>query len=330
MADKGLLLANLGTPKANDVRSVKTYLREFLTDRRVIDLPWYVRYPLVYGLIVPTRARKSAHAYQAIWTEQGSPLLTHSLNLAAELQKQVGDQFRVALGMRYGTPSIHDAVDELKDCESITFLPLYPQYSSSATGSSIEEVMRILAKQEVIPSLKIIRDFHQHPSYINAQVQTIKSHWDEKSHLLFSFHGVPERHILKSGCSSICVGVCPINSRANQGCYKAQCHNTVRLVTEQMGLNPEQYSTAFQSRLGAIPWIKPYTDELLNDLAAQGVKNLTVACPSFVVDCLETIEEIGLRAREQWLELGGKEFTLIPCMNQDPQWIKALVDLTQI
>ncbi|KTD32647.1 ferrochelatase [Legionella moravica] len=324
---QGLLLINLGTPNSTEVSAVKTYLSEFLTDKRVIDLPVLLRYVLVYLIILPFRAKKSAHAYQAIWTEQGSPLLIHNQQIANQLQLKLGADFKVVLGMRYGSPSILNALNQLKECESITILPLYPQYSSAATGSSIEEVMRLLAKQEVIPSITIIRDFFQHPSYINAQAKVISHHIDEDDFLLFSYHGIPERQVQKSGCKTVCQEACPTVSSSNQGCYKAQCHETSRLLASALNLTKNQYTTSFQSRLGKTPWIKPYTDELLSELVAKGIKNLAVVCPSFVTDCLETLEEMGIRTREQWLKLGGKKFTLIPCMNDDPDWISAIIEL---
>lgn len=326
---EGLLIINLGTPNHPDRKAVRAYLSEFLTDGRVIDLPAVIRYILVYGIILPFRTKQSAHAYQSIWSEQGSPLLFHSQNLAKQLQTKLSPDFKIALGMRYGNPSIKTALDELKDCTTITVLPLYPQYSSAATGSSIEEVMRLMSTQEVIPSLRIIRDFYQHPSYIKAQAGLIKESLGEDQHLLFSYHGLPERQINKSGCHTVCKESCPPVTETNQGCYKAQCYETSRRLAGELQLNRDQYSTAFQSRLGKTPWIKPYTDEVLTELAAQGIKNLAICCPSFVADCLETLEEIGLRAKEQWIGLGGKEFNLIPCLNDSRAWIEAIIDITK-
>ncbi|MCL9683298.1 ferrochelatase [Legionella maioricensis] len=326
---RGLLLINLGTPNSTGLADVSCYLREFLTDKRVIDIPPLIRYLLVYALIVPLRAKKSAHAYKTIWTEQGSPLLFHSQNLANHLQKTIGAEYKIALGMRYGKPSITSAIHDLKDCESITVLPLYPQYSSAATGSSIEEVMRIITTQEVIPSLNIIRDFYHHPAYITSQAQIIKRHLHEHDHLLFSYHGIPERQIRKAGCKKVCTEKCPPISKNNQGCYKAQCHQTTQLLAKELRLSPNQYSTAFQSRLGKTPWIKPYTEEVLTELAAKGIKRLAISCPSFVADCLETLEEIGMRAREQWEKLGGEQFTMIPSLNDAPEWIKAIATIVK-
>ncbi|KTD65861.1 ferrochelatase [Legionella shakespearei] len=324
---EGLLIINLGTPSHPDRKAVRAYLSEFLTDKRVIDLPALIRYVLVYGFILPFRTKQSTHAYQSIWSEQGSPLLCHSQNLASQLQARLSPEFKIALGMRYGKPSIKTALDELKDCASITVLPLYPQYSSAATGSSIEEVIRLLSMQEVIPSLNIIRDFYQHPGYIKAQAALIKENLGEDQHLIFSYHGLPERQINKSGCHTVCKESCPPVSVTNQGCYKAQCYETSRQLADELQLHTGQYSTSFQSRLGKTPWIKPYTDEVLTELAAQGIKNLAICCPSFVADCLETLEEIGLRAKEQWIESGGKEFNLIPCLNDSPAWIEAIIDI---
>jgi ferrochelatase len=326
---RGLLLINLGTPNSTEIADVSRYLRVFLTDKRVIDIPALIRYLLVYVLIVPFRSKKSAHAYKAIWTEQGSPLLLHSQNLVNHLQKTMGAEYKIALGMRYGNPSITNALNDLKGCKSITILPLYPQYSSSATGSSIDEVMRIISTYEVIPSLNIIRDFYHHPAYISTQAQIIKMHLPEHDHLLFSYHGIPERQIHKAGCEQVCAEVCPPISENNQGCYKAQCHQTTQLLAKELKLNPNQYSTAFQSRLGKTPWIKPYTEEILAELAAKGIKNLVISCPSFVADCLETLEEIGIRARTQWQKLGGEQFTMIPCLNDTPQWITAITSIVK-
>ncbi len=326
---KGLLIINLGTPNSTRVRDIKCYLRQFLSDKRVIDLPFFIRYLLVYGLIVPFRAKNTAHAYQTIWTEQGSPLLINSQNLVTQLQQLLAGQYEVVLGMRYGRPSIEQALVALQDCEHITVLPLYPQYSSAATGSSIEEVMRVLSTWQVLPSLHIIRDFYQHPAYISAQAQLIKHHITPQDYLLFSYHGIPERHIHKSGCQTVCAGVCPSIASHNQACYRAQCYQTTAGIAKALTLSDDHYGTAFQSRLGKTPWIKPYTDTVLQDLVAKGVRNLAVVCPSFTADCLETLEEIGLRAQEQWLRLGGTTFTLVPCLNNNQQWLAAMVTMVK-
>ncbi|ARB93383.1 ferrochelatase [Legionella longbeachae] len=327
---RGLLLINLGTPKSTDVSSVRRYLCEFLTDRRVIDIPALLRYILVYAFILPFRSKRSALAYQSIWTEQGSPLLFHSQNLMLQVQDAVGADSKVALGMRYGSPSIRDALNRLKDCESITILPLYPQYSSAASGSAIAEVFRIINSWDLIPSITIIRDFFQHSAYIKAQTQIIKDHFDGTAHILFSYHGIPERQITKNSCKMICSTPCSTSKEQIQECYRAHCYHTSRLLAKELALSTENYSTAFQSRLGKTPWIQPYTDETIAKLSAEGIKKLIVVCPSFVADCLETLEEIGIKAKQQWLDLGGEELIVIPSMNTNPLWVKAIVEITHM
>ena len=320
----GLLLINIGSPNSPDIPAVRRYLREFLSDKRVIDLPALLRYILLYCFILPFRPRQSAHAYQAIWTPKGSPLICYSEQLRDKLQQRLGPDYQVVLGMRYGKPTIQHALKQLQRCEHITVLPLYPQYSSAATGSSIEKALQTLAPTTIFPSITIIRDFYNHPAFIHAQAELIKPHIHNHDYILFSYHGLPERHLLKGGCKAICVDACPASS-AMQGCYRAQCFETTRLLAERLQLT--NCSTAFQSRLGKTPWIKPYTDEVLTTLAKNGVKRLAITCPSFVTDCLETIEEIGLRAKQQWLALGGEQFTLIPCLNDNELWIDAIQNI---
>lgn len=326
---KGILLINLGTPDNSDAASVRRYLREFLSDKRVIDLPLPLRYILLYGFILPTRTRQTTHAYQSIWTEHGSPLRYHSTQLCNKLQEQLGKKYTVVIGMRYGNPSLLDALDTLKSCEQITMLPLYPQYSSAATGSSIEYVLKALASQAVFPSIHIIRDFYQHPGFIQAQAQLIKPYLTDHDHLLFSYHGLPERHIQQSGCQKICIEACPSTTQpsTNQSCYRAQCFQTTTSIANALELKTTFFSTGFQSRLGRTPWIKPYTDALLPELANRGIKRLAITCPSFVADCLETLEEIGIRVNTQWQQLGGEQLTLIPCLNDNKLWINAMVEL---
>lgn len=322
----GLLLINLGTPDSPHLKAVKRYLREFLADKRVITLPAPLRYLLLYGFILPLRARRSAHAYQSIWTPEGSPLLYHSRNLATKLQDLLGEEYNVVLGMRYGNPSLKKAILQLQDCEKITILPLYPQYSSAATGSSIEKALQLLTEQAIIPSMRVIRDFHSHLGFINAQTALIRPHVTTHDHILFSYHGLPENHLRQGKCRQICKAACPA-SALDEGCYRAQCLQTTSLIAKALSLVPEQYSTAFQSRLGKTPWIKPYTDEVLGDLYSQGIKRIAIACPSFVSDCLETLEEIGIRLKAQWQGMGGEELTLIPCLNDNQLWLNAVVDI---
>ena len=326
----GILLINLGTPDKATTSAVRRYLREFLSDRRVINLPAPLRYFLLYFIILPFRSSRSAHAYQAIWQKEGSPLSYHSKNLSTKLQEKLKPHYKVALGMRYGNPSIEKALIELQNCETITVLPLYPQYSSAATGSSIEKTLNLLKTKDLIPSLRIIRDFHSHPSFINAEVDILKPLIKDHEHILFSYHGIPENHLHKIGCKEVCKDKCPTTKNKDIGCYRAQCLETTNLIAKELGLKTNEYSTSFQSRFGKTPWIKPYTDKILDDLIKQGIKNILVACPSFVADCLETIEEIGIRLKEQWLSLGGKELSVAPCLNDNEIWINAIIDIAEL
>lgn len=323
----GLLLINLGTPDNPSAAAVWRYLREFLADKRVIDLPPFMRYLLLYTFILPFRTRRSAHAYQAIWTPEGSPLLHHSRDLINKLQGRLGAQCQVVLGMRYGKPNIQEALSQLQQCETLTVLPLYPQYSSAATGSSIEEVLRLLGSQTTFPSMHVIRDFHSHPSYIGAQAELIKPHVADHDYILFSYHGVPESHLLKGGCNQVCTTNC---LPGNNACYRAQCLSTTSLVAKTLGLTNQQHGTSFQSRLGKTAWVKPYTDQILTGLITQGVKRLAIVCPSFVADCLETLEEIGIRMNAKWMKMGGEQLTLIPCLNDSESWVNAIIDITNL
>lgn len=326
---RGLLLINLGTPSGAEIDKVRSFFREFLTDKRVIDLPAFFRYLLVYGFILPFKAKSSAKAYQSIWTEQGSPLLVYSQRFIQALQQEAGEECKISLGMRYGKPSIKDALDALDECDSVSILPLYPHYSSAATGSAIEEVMRVLSAREWIPSIHIVSHFYKEPSFIKATAHRIKPYLDNSDFLLFSYHGIPERH-LKVVCKTKCHAPCKNDHWHNKQCYKAQCHQTSHLLATALQLPQHQYSTAFQSRLGKMPWIKPYTDEELPRLAALGIKNLSISCPSFVTDCLETLEEISIRAKKQWLSLGGNELYLIPSLNDDPVWIRTVLEIASV
>jgi ferrochelatase len=316
----GILLINLGTPEQPTLTAVRRYLREFLVDKRVIHLPACIRYILLYGVILPFRSHASTHAYQAIWTPQGSPLLYHSKNLCNKLQAQLGNDYIVALGMRYGKPSIQHALQQLQSCEHITILPLYPQYSSAASGSSIEKALALLSSREIFPSFTVIRDFYQHPNFIQAQAAQIQPYLSSGDYILFSYHGLPTNHLLSTGCVSECSCECVQHTT----CYRAQCYQTTALLAQELRILPTAYTTAFQSRLGKTEWIKPYTEHMLQKLVSQGIQNLTVVCPSFVADCLETLEEIGMRAKTQWLALGGQQFTLIPALNDSAPWVKAV------
>lgn len=332
MAKKGVLLINLGTPDSADPKSIYVYLTQFLNDPRVIDLPALIRMILVNALVIPLRYKQSAHAYVKIWTEQGSPLLLHSQALMQSVAQGLGDDFQVELGMRYGNPSIESALARLSACPEIAVIPLFPQYSSAATGSAIEEVLRLIKGQWNIPALHLKKDFFDNADFIAAYADVIQQQFAKKQPevIIFSYHGLPERHIVKSNCKAACsrIEACPAITESNQYCYRAQCYETSRLLAQALKLAPEQYRVSFQSRLGRTPWIKPYTDEVLPGLIQQNIKNIAVVCPSFVADCLETLEEINIRARRQWQALGGAEFVFIPCINHHEIWVKGLIKMT--
>lgn len=331
MSKIGVLLINLGTPDSPQPRSVYVYLKQFLNDPRVIDIPKFLRYFLVNWIIVPFRFKKSAQAYQQIWGVQGSPLLAHCQALVTAVAKQLGADYQVELGMRYGNPSIESAVSKLKSCEKIITIPLFPQYASASNGSAVEEFLRVISLQWNIPELVITKDFYNHPAFIKAYAETIQMNLSSKKPdlIIFSYHGLPERHINKSECQSACTRklACPGMTDLNAYCYRAQCYETTRLIAAELNLEPSDYLVTFQSRLGRTPWIQPYTDIELPKLIEKNISNIAIVCPSFVSDCLETLEEINVRAREQWQELGGKEFTFIPCINASPTWVTGLVEM---
>lgn len=333
----GVLLVNLGTPERADKKAVRAFLKEFLSDARVVDLPVWIRQALLHGVILPFRTGKTTHAYQAIWDqEKGSPLLFHSQDLLQGLQQQLGEQYQVELGMRYGEPSIWSAIEKLLNarCSQVVIVPLFPQYSSAASGSAIASVMQKLLPKQHIPHLSIVSDFFREPNYIQAQAALIAPRLQEKKpdSILFSYHSLPWRQIQKgaSSCQPTCLQnqACPAINSENEMCYRAQCFETSRLIAEELGI--ESYHVAFQSRLGRIPWVGPDLNAVMSQLIQGGKRNLLVASPSFVADCLETLEEIGIRAKGLWQDLGGKEFTLVPCLNSHPAWIKGLANIVKV
>ena len=331
MADTGILLINLGTPNDCTVKATRAYLKPFLLDPRVIDLPLLARWLLIRGIILPLRPRKSAKAYQKIWQKDGSPLLIHTQALAEKLQAELCDNYKVAFGMRYGDPSIAHALTQLKGLEKIIVLPLFPQYSSAATGSALEAFYRASLKDWNIPSIKTIHQFYQDPGFIESYARNIRQYYQPgpDKMLLLSYHGLPQRHIEKSECKAQCdkQGSCPKMNQDNAFCYRAQCYATSRAIAKALKLKEDDYRVSFQSRLGKIPWIVPYTDHILKDLRKEGIKHLCVACPSFVADCLETLEEINLELREDWQAQGGTSFSMVPCLNSDDYWVEALAKM---
>jgi len=326
----GVLLINLGTPAAANKKAVRRYLKEFLDDPRVIDLPWWIRKPLLHLFILPFRPKQSAKAYAAIWDEEtGSPLLFHTQQLGEKLQAQLPAHYQVEIGMRYGEPSIASALNKLfqAQCQKIILLPLFPQYSSAATGSAIAKCLQVLQARQKIPAIKIIPSFYQDSHYITAKVATIAP-WLERTQpdcVLFSYHSLPQRHLTHS--QNPCLVPCAQNQSCPQDiqhCYRAQCYDTSRLLAEKLNLNASHYEVVFQSRLGRTVWVGPEIQQVMAQLRQRGVNNLLVVCPSFVADCLETLEEIGIRAKEHWQTLGGKHFNLVPCLNTEPSWVNNL------
>lgn len=329
----GLLLINLGTPDAPTVEAVRRYLDDFLMDPYVVDIPFLLRYILVKGIILRTRPSASAQLYQSIWTDQGSPLLVLSMALKESVAAALGDGFAVELGMRYGNPSIDVAVQNLmqQSLDQLIVLPLFPQYSTAATESAIQSFKTAFARYASTLPVRIITEFYNHSEFINAYAARIAKQFNaaRHDHLLLSYHGLPVKHLEKTGCEFVgkhCVNTtdCPKITMQNKQCYRAQCFETSRLIAKALNLTENQYSSAFQSRLGKTPWIQPYTDLHLPTLYNNGIKNLVIASPSFVTDCLETLEEIAIRAKEQWVALGGETLTVIPCLNSDAKWVEAI------
>ena len=331
----GVLLINLGTPASAATADVRRYLREFLSDPLLIDLPRPLRRALLELVILPTRSRSSAAAYAKIWTRSGSPLLVHSIELRDALAEKLGGGFSIELGMRYGTPSLASALEELgrRNVQHLLALPLFPQLAEASTGSALARLHELLAGSSWSPELHVIESFYAREEFVTALAAAAEPALEGfgADHVLMSFHGLPERHVrradpTKEHClaSAAC---CDSIHAINASCYRAQCFATASAVSRKLGLASQRFSVAFQSRFGRARWIAPYTDELLPVLAARGVRRLAVLCPAFVADCLETLEEIGIRARAQWRELGGEELLLVPSLNASPAWVDGLARL---
>ena len=333
----GVLLVNLGTPDSPRTPDVRRYLNEFLTDARVVDMPAAIRYPLFRGLVVPLRAPKSAKIYQQLWDEErGSPLLYHGLDLQEKVRAALGPDYVVAFGMRYQNPSIEKALQELYDAavDRIIVLPLFPQYAAASTGSVQEKVMDIVRKWWIVPSISFISNFADNPGFIATfaalgQAEMAKRDYD---HVVFSYHGIPERHVLKGSFKGYCqLGkCCATYNKNNRYCYRAQCFATSRLLAQAMNLPDDKYTVSFQSRLQSRlrdPWLQPYTDEVLKEMPARGIKNVLAFSPAFVADCLETTIEVGEEFRELFEESGGAHWQLVPSLNSNPQWVEAVVGM---
>ena len=329
MKKRAVLLVNLGSPDSPSVPDVRAYLREFLMDGRVLDAPYLIRWCIVHLTILPRRPAQSAEAYEKIWTPEGSPLVATSRKVREQLQERAG--VAVELAMRYRNPSIEKAVRKLQadGVEELLLIPLFPHYAMSSFETAVERVKEVVLELAPAMALTVAPPYYDHPAYIRALVASASGYLQEDyEHLLFSFHGIPERHLRKSdptgGHCLIAKECCVKSSPALATCYRAQCLTTAREFVKAAGVPEHKYFIAFQSRLGRDPWLKPQTDAILERLGGAGVKKLLVICPSFVSDCLETLEEIGLRGRETFRQAGGGELTLIPCLNQHPLWLHAL------
>jgi ferrochelatase len=329
----GIVIGNLGTPASPSPVDVKAYLKEFLMDPYVIDKPAWLRWLLVNVLIAPLRSKKSAEAYESVWRDDGSPLLALTQRLAVRVQSVLGPEFQVEIGMRYGEPSTAKALDKLKNCDSILLFPQYPQYAESSYRTWMEDALAAARKLGIEAKLSAVEPFYNRPEYLQVLAAKIQASLanGEYDHLLLSFHGLPESHVTKTHRNGAdCAtepGCAAAVAEHSERCYRAQCYAVARAVAQRLSLQPEKYSVSFQSRLGREPWIEPFTDVVIRELPKRGVKRLAMAMPAFTVDCLETLEEIHIRARKDFLAAGGREFHPVACLNDDGDWVAALVDL---
>jgi ferrochelatase len=313
-----VLLVNLGTPQEPTPSAVRRYLKEFLSDPRVVEIPRLLWWPILHGVILNTRPKQSARKYARIWDNEGSPLRVHTERQARLLAGYLGERIRSPLivdyAMRYGGPSIGAKLASLKaaGCDRILVLPLYPQYAASTTATTFDEVARFVQRTRAVPEFRLVRHFHDHPAYVAALADQVREHWGKTGRpdkLLLSFHGLP-RYTLERGDP-----------------YHCECRKTARLLAESLQLEDSDWQLAFQSRFGRTEWLKPYTLPMLQDYGRKGVRRVDVLCPGFVSDCLETLEEIGIEGKQMFLEAGGKEFHLLPCLNERDDWIRALAEI---
>jgi ferrochelatase len=332
MGNRAVLLTNLGSPDQADIPSVRRYLNQFLMDPYVIQLPWVLRRLIVGLFVLPFRPKASAHAYQSVWWEEGSPLIVLSNRLLAAVRDKT--DVPVAMAMRYGSPDIETELLQLarlEGVEEILLIPLYPHFADSTVKTTIEEAKSILERHKLDVRLNVVQPFYQQQDYIDALVASTAPWINGESgfdHILFSYHGLPESHLIKADpTGGHCLqsdDCCQVESPAHQFCYRHQVLRTTECFVEKAGLEPEQYSVAFQSRLGKAKWLEPSTVQKLEDLAGKGVKNLLVMCPAFVTDCLETLEEIALQGTEIFKQAGGESLTLIPCLNDHEDWVAVI------
>ncbi|MFT3703754.1 MAG: ferrochelatase [Agriterribacter sp.] len=329
-AKRGIILMNLGSPDSTEVKDVRRYLMQFLMDERVIDKPYLLRLPLVGGIIVPFRAPKSAEAYREIWKKEGSPLVVLTKQLQKEVQSHLEEPVEIA--MRYGNPTIESAYENLikkiPSLEEVIAVPLYPHYAMSSYETAVEHAKTVHKKKGYRFNLKFIKPFYNEPRYIQALADNIRPYLNNTyDQILFSYHGVPGRHIHKSDITGnhclITQNCCDVASPAHAFCYRHQCFTTTKLVTEKLGIPTSKYSISFQSRLGK-GWLEPFTDIRLEEMPKEGIKKILILCPAFVSDCLETLEEIAMRGKETFMQAGGESYTFIPCLNTNPLWTQTL------
>ena len=332
MGNRAVLLTNLGSPDSTEVADVRKYLNQFLMDPYVIQLPWILRRLIVSLFVLPSRPKASAHAYKSIWWEEGSPLVVLSQRLLEAVRKNT--DVPVAMAMRYGNPSIEAKLLELAKqdgIQEILLVPLYPHFADSTIKTTIEEAKSVIKHHKLDVKLLVLKPFYEEPAYIDALVASTAPWLNAVSgfdHILFSYHGLPELHLTKADpTGNHCLkrdDCCQVASPAHATCYRHQVLRTTEHFVEKAGLKPDQYSVAFQSRLGRAKWLEPSTVDTLENLAQKGVKNLLVMCPAFVTDCLETLEEIALQGSELFKQAGGESLTLIPCMNDHEQWVSVI------
>lgn len=334
----GVILINIGSPEELSLKAVKNYLRKFLSDPKVVSLHYILRKILVNFVIVPFRSKNTLEAYKEVWQEHGSPLVTKSFDLEKKLQGSLEENYIVKFGMSYSNPSIESTLQYLlinSNCRKLIVIPMYPQYAEATNGSAIESVKRFIKKNKIKVDTQIINYFynnHYYKAAISSLIDNKIISLGKYDHILFSYHGLPEKQVKKVCGTSSCnlISPCPdiLNSNVKESdnslCYRAQCYKTTQNIVTNLKIPANKYTTSFQSRLGRTPWIKPYTDETLPKLISKGIRSLVVVCPAFVTDCLETIEEIGIQAKKTWKKLGGSEFTLIPCLNDSGVWVNAL------
>ncbi|MDE0472868.1 MAG: ferrochelatase [Ekhidna sp.] len=330
MKKKGILLVNLGTPNSTKTSDVRKYLREFLMDKRVVDIPFLFRWILVNGIIAPFRAPKSAEEYRKLFDDRGSPLKYYTEDITELLRKKLPEEYIVKFAMRYQSPSLASVLKEFKDHRVATLhvIPLFPQYASATTGSVIDKVMELIKGWQVIPDIKFTAQFLEEELFIETIVDQSKVLMDKNQydHYVFSYHGLPERQIRKASYGKYCqLGrCCETLNEHNRYCYRAQCFETTRLVAAKLHIPTEQYTVCFQSRLGKDPWVKPYTENVLKELAEKGVKKVLALSPAFVSDCLETTIEVGETYQEEFIQAGGERWDLVPSLNREDKWVECL------